>query len=107
MDIDQERAKKIAALNDEYRRGNPAKYIFTREVLAKMNTSRVISMIRSYDVFTEDNDPYGEHDFGRVTLDGETLFWKIDYYDQNLKYGCDPLDVDCKRVLTVMCASEY
>ncbi|MGH7157810.1 MAG: DUF3768 domain-containing protein [Candidatus Saccharimonadales bacterium] len=35
------------------------------------------------------------------------MFWKIDYYDQELKYGEDPLSLDCRRVLTVMLASEY
>ena len=107
MDIDIERAGKIAALNDEFRRANPMRYMITPSVLEKMNLSRVASMVRSYDVFNEDNDPYGEHDFGQIKLDGETLFWKIDYYDQDMKYGRDPLDVDCKRVLTVMFASEY
>ena len=34
-------------------------------------------------------------------------FWKIDYYDEDLKHWCDPLDPDCNRVLTVMLAKEY
>lgn len=107
MDIDIERTGKIAALNDEFRRVNPMRYMVTPGVLEKMNLSRVASMVRSYDVFNEDNDPYGEHDFGQIKLDDETLFWKIDYYDQALKYGKDPLSLDCRRVLTVMLASEY
>jgi hypothetical protein len=60
-------------------------------------------------VFTNDNDPYGEHDFGAFDVDGARLFWKIDYYDRSLSGGSpDPTDpaVTC-RVLTIMLAWEY
>lgn len=67
----------------------------------------LIQAVRRFTDFTEDNDPYGEHDFGSLEWHGETVFWKIDYYDQALQYGKDPLDVECKRVLTVLLASEY
>lgn len=105
--IPNETSAKIAALNDAFRRSNPVRYTVTRGVSATMDLSRVISMVRSYDVFNEDNDPYGEHDFGQIKLDGKTLFWKIDYYDQGLEGWCDPLSPDCNRVLTVMLAEEY
>lgn len=36
----------------------------------------------TFDTFTADNDPYGEHDFGNVVVDRETLFWKIDLYEK-------------------------
>jgi hypothetical protein len=28
------------------------------------------------------NDPCGEHDFGAVHIEGETVFWKIDWYER-------------------------
>jgi hypothetical protein len=62
---------------------------------------------RLYGDFTEDNDPYGEHDFGSFTVSGVKIFWKIDYYDEALKGWCDPLSPDCHRVLTIMRADEY
>lgn len=68
---------------------------------------RVLDMVRGYDDFGPDNDPYGEHDFGSFELNGFKIFWKIDYYDENLKYWSDPLDGNTKRVLTVMLAEEY
>lgn len=65
--------------------------------------------VSSFDNFTPDNDPYGEHDFGSVNVAGQHLFWKIDYYDPSLCYGSeDPADLAVtRRVLTVMLASEY
>ena len=34
--------------------------------------------------FTEDDDPWKEHDFGCVKFLENKLFWKIDYYDKPL-----------------------
>jgi hypothetical protein len=39
--------------------------------------------VRDFVDFTEDNDPYGEHDFGSFTVSGVKIFWKIDYYDES------------------------
>ncbi|WP_377194330.1 DUF3768 domain-containing protein [Ruegeria meonggei] len=59
--------------------------------------------------FTEGNDPYGDHTFGTVTVNDQKLFWKIDLYDVNFKYGSErPFDPEVtQRVLTIMCPSEY
>jgi Protein of unknown function (DUF3768) len=56
-----------------------------------------------------ENDPYGEHDFGKVVIDGQDFFWKIDYYDHTLCFGSEnPADPNVTtRVLTIMMASEY
>jgi hypothetical protein len=49
---------------------------------------------------------YGEHDFGALEIEGERLFFKIDYYDQSLSaHSPDPADETLtKRVLTIMLA---
>ncbi|WP_299960818.1 DUF3768 domain-containing protein [uncultured Roseobacter sp.] len=59
--------------------------------------------------FTEDNDPYGDHTFGTVMVSGQKLFWKIDLYDTDFTYGSErPFDpAVTRRVLTIMCPSEY
>ena len=65
--------------------------------------------VRAFDDFSENNDPYGEHDFGNFTLDGADVFWKIDYYDNDLRDGSpNPAEPALtKRVLTVLLAEEY
>ncbi|AUH34663.1 DUF3768 domain-containing protein [Paracoccus tegillarcae] len=70
---------------------------------------RARQQVAAYNNFTLDNDPYGEHDFGAFELDGQKLFFKIDYYDLETRAGSpDPADPDVTcRVLTVMLASEY
>ena len=62
----------------------------------------------SYESFSPDNDPYGEHDFGSFQLDSLTLFWKIDF-DNAFDHGSpDPTDpAATKRVLTILLAEEY
>ncbi|MBM1691629.1 DUF3768 domain-containing protein [Sulfitobacter geojensis] len=70
----------------------------------------IITKVRTFDEFTEDNDPYGEHDFGAFQqANAGKIFWKIDYYAPNMEQGSeDPSDPQktC-RVLTIMLAEEY
>ena len=63
----------------------------------------------AFDAFTDDNDPYGEHDFGAIDEGGVRCFWKIDNYDRATEMGSpDPADpAVTTRVLTVMRADEY
>lgn len=72
-----------------------------------MDMIELSKRVESFNRFTEDNDPYSEHDFGSLKFEGKTIFWKIDYYDRDLRLWCDPLSLDCHRVLTIMLAEEY
>lgn len=70
----------------------------------------VITKVRTFDDFHPDNDPHGEHDFGSISdPDAGTVFWKIDYYDRDLRFESpDPADPKVtRRVLTIMLAEEY
>jgi len=72
------------------------------------NTS-LLERVRTFTDFSSDNDPYGQHDFGTIEIEGETFFWKIDYYDRSMEGGSeDPADpTKTTRVLTIMRADEY
>ena len=105
-DVDLVRSERVASLNDEYRKTRQG-FMVTRGISALPNIAKVISMVRDFNEFGEDNDPYGEHDFGSFEYFGEKLFWKIDYYDSALELWTDPLSSECHRVLTVMLAEEY
>lgn len=71
--------------------------------------SRIFEAVQAFTAFTPDNDPHEEHDFGAVTIDGERVFWKIDYYAPDMMHGSeDPSDPkQTRRVLTIMLAGEY
>ncbi|RDJ21075.1 DUF3768 domain-containing protein [Bosea caraganae] len=90
----------------------PGKWLITPGITALPPVAQIeiIAEVRNFDAFTEDNDPYGEHDFGAFEHPGAgKIFWKIDYYDRALTGGSpDPADpsVTC-RVLTIMLAQEY
>ena len=107
-------AAKIAALNDQFRK-DPARYgnAYTTVGVAAHRPGfvrRALAATAAFEAFTVDNDPYGEHDFGSFQLDGETLFWKIEYFDKtDSDLGAeDPSDpVTTARVLTIMRADEY
>jgi hypothetical protein len=97
---------KIAELNDAFRCGGFG-VTMTIGVQGLTNVPALLRAVREFNTFTEDNDPYQEHDFGSLEWDGQKVFWKIDYYDRTLKFGEQPLSRNCRRVLTVMLANEY
>jgi Protein of unknown function (DUF3768) len=118
------KTKHIAELNDRFRRatisGDPAGVPLGTKVLTRgiqafglPAVAQIAEQVLTFDAFTPDNDPHGEHDFGAFEFDGQKIFWKIDYYDRasfhSREVGSeDPSDpARTMRVLTIMLASEY
>jgi hypothetical protein len=108
-----DRAKRIAALNDKFRKGLPAggRVYLTRGVNEKGPefVSKALAKVIAFDDFNADNDPRQRHEFGNFELEGEKLFFKIDYYDLKAEFGSeDPSDPKkTLRVMTIMLAEEY
>ena len=105
-------AERIRALNDELRRnGIGGKIYMTRGIIDKGADfmAKASAAVRDFDAFTGDNDPWQEHDFASLEVDGETVMFKIDYYDVNMEYGSpDPSDpAVTERVMTIMLAGDY
>ena len=103
---------QIRELNDAFRRSLAHGVACLTDGVVARSTAFVaaaVVAVRSFDDFTANNDPYGEHDFGAVFVEGVKLLWKIDYYDRTLRYGSkDPSDpAQTTRVLTIMLAEEY
>jgi len=105
--------EKIAELNDLCRTamGVAGKVIQTQGICAlpPEDQSQIREKVETFNDFTEDNDPYGERDFGAFEHDGQKIFWKIDYYAPDMMHGSeDPADPSqTVRVLTIMLADEY
>lgn len=88
------------------------RFVFTRgiEALSPEAQIELWFLVRDFDDFTEDNDPYGEHDFGAIEHpEAGTVLWKITYYDPSFSTASpDPSDItQTRRVLTVMLAEEW
>ena len=105
----------IARLNDLFRRSHHPLlgYVCITAGVIALGDDAVfdaLMKVSSFDQFTEDNDPWGERDFGQITVKGERLFWKIDYFsDERMVVGSkDPADPSQTfRVLTIMLVSEW
>lgn len=103
----------LAEINDRFRCSFTGGEVYLTRGIADLSLvaqSDIIDQVQRFDSFTEDNDPYGEHDFGSLdhSLAGK-VFWKIDYYDPDKERGSeDPLDpAKTCRVLTILLAEEW
>ena len=82
MDVatDQSEQDRIAAViaeqNDQFRKTwgadftVPGRIVMTRGVadLGYAEQAQIMQAVQQYNDFTEDNDPYGQHDFGVFTM---------------------------------------
>ena len=125
----REQTARIARLNDMARQAMGVACTAVATVgfrsLSASDQSRVRELIETFDAFDEDNDPYGERDFGTIYQLGdgrwtterprlcdderERVFWKLDYYDRELMFGSEDAanPAVTRRVLTIMLADEY
>ena len=109
MDI---RTERIRTLNDDLRQyllGGLAVITPGVAALGQQAVDRIIKTIAVYNDFCHANDPYKEHDFGSFEANGQTIFFKIDYFDKTLTYHSpDPSDASMtERVITIILAEEY
>lgn len=108
---DDARMQKIAELNDAFRAGRASGKIFMTIGVLNLVRDRIgelLLAIRSSDDFNHDNDPWGERDIGAVKWDDGHVFWKIEYFDKEMRFGSeDPADETVTtRAMTILLASE-
>lgn len=94
-----------AKTNDALRRqipfvAKPNLLVMTRGIAALEpdEVAEIMSKVKHFDDFNEDNDPWHKHDFGSFQHKRKKIFWKIDDYNGQEGYNL---------VLTVMLAEEY
>lgn len=107
----------IADQNDAFRRFDPdipgSRFLTAgiAELLKANDTPNalIVEAVADFDEFNEDNDPNGEHDFGKFEFLNQTCFWKIDLFDVYYHFhSSEPENLGkTQRVLTIMLADEY
>jgi hypothetical protein len=105
-------AEKVRTLNDAFRRSLTGGSIMMTPGIAALGpeaVARLVQTLITFDDFSYENDPFGEHDFGAFDAEGKRVYFKIDYYDKGLQaHSPDPADPKVtQRVLTLMLSSEY
>lgn len=108
----KDKTSKIAKLNDAFRQsfiGGQVMLTSGVDDLDFKSKAKLLNEVRSFTTFAKDNDPHGEHDFGKIEIKKQGYFWKIDYYNLTLDGGSDdPANAAVTtRVLTVMRTDEY
>jgi Protein of unknown function (DUF3768) len=105
---------RIRELNDRLRKdpySGHGRVMVTASVNARgpLFAVKMLAAVAAFDAFAHGNDPYREHDFGVVDVDGTRVYFKIDYYDLELHFGSeDPSDpAKTTRVMTLMLPDDY
>jgi len=82
------RLPRSASLNDRLRSTLMGGVVLLSNGVASLDDDakrRLLAAVRTFEAFSPDNDPYGEHDFGAVEIGGEAVSCsKIDYHDRSL-----------------------
>ena len=110
--VTDRKSYSIRVLNDNFRSTFIGGQVFLTAGVNELPIdvkAKALLMVKTFNDFSSGNDPHGEHDFGSFEIAGEAFFWKLDYYDSDLRYGSeDPADPEkTTRVLTLMLADEY
>lgn len=111
LSIESDRSRQIALLNDSFRTtfiGGTVCITAGLELIGEGFVRAALCATREFADFQSDDDPYHEHDFAAVEVEGRQVFWKIDYFDPSMTKGSeDPASLALtRRVLTVMLAEE-
>jgi hypothetical protein len=109
---DKAQSDAIRALNDEFRRSFKGGLVMLTAGIIALGgeaQARIFAAVQAFDDFSDNNDPWAEHDFGKIEVDGECIFFKLDYYDLTRgMHSEDPSDPTItERIMTIMLASEY
>ncbi len=119
-----DQTQRVRKLNDSFRirildegftqsSAVPGTYVTTAGIAALAISDQILIWreVGQFSIFNADNDPHGEHDFGKISWPGVgDIFWKIDVYaDASCAWGSEhPDDPERSyRVLTVLLADEY
>ena len=102
----------IKTLNDNFRKTfSGGRVMLTCGIRAKSQSelAEILNQVRCFNEFTQENDPYNEHDFGCFYYKGEQIYWKIDYYDKDYQFCSEePRNPNItNRVMTIMLSHEY
>jgi hypothetical protein len=105
--------RRLACLGIALEQPIAGRMIVTRTLMAAGDgfVAEAVKATGEFDTFEPENDPEGWHDFGSVTIRGETVFWKIDLYEagSDFRYGADTPGnpATTMRVLTIMMAQDW
>lgn len=101
------RAAELARDNDHFRTTLEVNHrqvvFFGKEVSRSTAIGTILANVRTFNEFTDANDPYNEHDMGVFKIGEKKYLWKIDYLDPASKEDADPYSTnDFIRILSII-----
>ena len=109
---EKERIAKIRDLNDQLRQTfSGGTVLLSRGIRSKSPKELydILEGVKNFNDFNQSNNVYAENDFGSFKCHGDTIFFKIDYYNNDDTYlSPDPSNpAHTHRVMTILLSDEY
>jgi len=106
-----EQTRKLRELNVTLRREMPHGHVIITRAVGQLELATLLEItkaVREFDAFTADDEPWDEHDFGQVIVDGQSYFWKIYAHDPGMASGStDTTDeAATRRIIRIMTENE-
>ncbi|WP_062014878.1 DUF3768 domain-containing protein [Aureimonas sp. AU4] len=103
---------RVRTLNDQLRQQQTGGTIVTTPGVRALGAAAVAATLRAvaaFDDFGAHNDPFDEHEFGSVVIEGQTVWFKVEAYDLDMRWHSpDPADpAVTHRIMTLMLPEEY
>ncbi|NEO98699.1 MAG: DUF3768 domain-containing protein [Symploca sp. SIO2E9] len=116
-DLNPEITAQIRTLNDKFRTTfdpqlGKIQLTIGLHKLTSEQLQQLLQAVRNFNNFSEEIDPYQEHDMGRIELFQESFYFKIDYLDRERwqdSFGSEDPANEQKtlRIMTIMLTDEY
>jgi hypothetical protein len=99
-----------SAENDRLRTTFKGGTLFISEgvwALGLLAADQILKAVKSFGDFSREDDPRGEHDFGRFEVAGQKLVWKIECELDAAEHGRTGYPGAIKRALLIMLEEEH
>lgn len=110
--VDPAVTQRLRQLNNAFRKtgeGGITTISMAVHAIGPKAVSEIRAAIAAFTGFDSSGSEESEHDYGTINYQGQMVYWKIDYFDEDVAFASsDATDPDVTvRVMTILLASDF